>query len=135
MRKGANKMKVVMYKAIARTGNKSINQLREESEQEGIWSSDEELEIMKKAYDLVDGVEIVVVPRLDGKEDRFTLSGWPPESSPKMKEFIYQLEQDEMFGLFQDEREAFDKVWDAGDYEPQGQLSFHVSELEIVEQL
>lgn len=42
------------------------------------------------------------------------------QDKEKDKELHYLFEQDSMFGTYIDDREAFDKDWDSGDYEPDG---------------
>lgn len=128
-------MKIVLYRAVARTGHKTIEKLKEIDESRGIYASDKDIATWRKAYEIINGVEIIVGQTHFDTDRQFTLLGWPSESSAKMKEFIYLAEQDEAFGMYHDARKEFDEDWESGKYEPEGSLCFFREDLEFIEQL
>ncbi len=42
------------------------------------------------------------------------------QDDEKICDFVYQIEQDKLFGLYVNQREEFLKDWDAEEYDPAG---------------
>lgn len=79
-------------------------------------------------YSLLDGVECVVAENIFASG--FCIIG---SDDPKYKEAIYLSEQDEMGGSYINERERFDKDWDAGEYFSDESILIEKEFVEIVE--
>lgn len=77
-----------------------------------------------------DGCQVALADEFTG--DGYVLGFWNEKDNPKIKEAFYLMEQDEFFGCYVDDRDGFDKAWDAGEYEPEGSAHFEKSEVEII---
>jgi hypothetical protein len=118
-----------LYKAKLHTAGKTPEQILKGYD--GLTPSDEVVQGIIKAYNLIDGLEVVVSNSFYGK-DTYTLIIWNKSDDDKFKEFSYLLEQDPFMGTYVNEREQFDKDWDSEQYEPPGSLSFQKSDVEII---
>lgn len=118
------------YKAKLKTGGKTIEDIKKDYEG-GIGPVPDEQEIkdLKKAYDLIDGVEVMAI---EGFGDGYGIGGWNPKHDDQMKEFIYQAEQDSFFGTYRNKREEFEQDWKNDEYESSGSLRFDNEEVEIL---
>lgn len=122
---------ITLYRANLKTGGKSPEQIIESFRD--FKPSDEEIKNWIAAYDLLDGIEVVVMKSFDGKD--YCLVAWQDDDAEKIRDYIYQAEQDPMFGTYVDEREEFLNDWDSDEYEPSGSLVFSSDDVEIIEEL
>jgi hypothetical protein len=121
-----------LYKARLHTAGKTPEQLLKGYD--GSTPSDEVVQGIIKAFNLIDGLEVLVSNSFYGK-DIYTLFLWNEADDDKFKKFSYLLEQDPFMGTYVDEREQFEKDWYSDKYEPPGSLSFQTSDIEIIEQI
>jgi hypothetical protein len=121
-----------LYKAKLHTAGKTPEQILKCYD--GLTPSDEVVQGIIKAYNLIDGLEILVSNSFYGK-DIYTLFLWNKADDEKFKEFSYLLEQDPYMGTYVNEREQFEKDWDSEQYEAPGSLSFQKEDVEIIQQV
>ena len=98
-------------KAILHTGGKTDEQILKGG---GMVRVDD-IEMIRAYMDAWDGVEVFVMPSCDG--DGYAMVGWDEsdvEINARVKEAIYLMEQDPVFGAYFDEREQFDHDWREG---------------------
>ncbi len=119
------------YKAKLKTGEKTFDQVKNEFE--GPEPSTEDIQNWLNAYRLIDGIEIIVMDSWAG--DGYCLVSWQEKDADTFKEFIYQIEQDSMFGTYIDDREEFIKDWESDEYCPSGSIVFSENDVEIIEVL
>lgn len=122
-------MKFKLFKAKLCTGGKTADDIISEHEGD---VTEKEIQEWIKAYNLIDGKEIIVA---DIRDDRYTFFSWLDEDDAAFRDFIYQAEQDDFFGTYLDDREEFLKDWKEGRYEPTGSLGFDKNDVEIIEEL
>lgn len=124
-------MKLTLYKARLKTSGKSPEQIKSEFEG-GVGPEPSETEIQGwiKANDLIDGLEVVVTKNFLG--DGFLLASWDKEDDEKIRDYVYQVEQDPFFGTYFNERNGFLKDWKEDEYEPTGSLNFDEKDVEII---
>lgn len=122
------KQKVTLYKAILHTDGFTVDE-KDAQEKE---YSEEELKIITDYMQAWDGVRVTVSALLPGE---FSVVGWPPEEDEKVKNAIYLMEQDPVFGMYVDDRERFDADWAAGEWEPSGSIVFSPAMVEIIGEL
>lgn len=118
-----------IFRAILHTKGKT----KQDIEADGNKYSEEEIKIITEYMDAWDGVEVYV--GIDFSGEGYLLAGWPEESDCRVKEAIYLMEQDTVFGSYRGDREGFDKVWELGEYEPDGMMCFDKGDVEILEKL
>lgn len=123
-------MKFRMYKAKFTTGDKTVEEIKENFS--GPISNKEAAE-WKEVFELISGAEVIVTNSFT--RERYSIIGWPEESEEKIKELIYLAEQDMYFGTYQNEREQFMKDWAAGTYEPAGSLALDEEDIEVIKEL
>jgi hypothetical protein len=129
---GMEKLKIDLYKVRLHTAGKTSEQILKTYE--GLKPSDEVVQGIIKAFNLIDGLGVVVSNSFYGK-DTYTLIIWNKSDDDKFKEFSYLLEQDPFCGTYVNDREQFEKDWDSEQYEPPGSLSFLTSDIEIMEKI
>jgi hypothetical protein len=128
----SEKLQIDIFRAKLHTAGKTPEQiLRSYGEP---LPSEEVVQGIIKAYNLIDGLEVVVSNSFYGK-DTYTLIIWNKSDDDKFREFIYLLEQDPFCGTYVNEREKFEKDWDSEEYEPPGSLSLQASDIEIIEEV
>lgn len=127
-------MKIKLYKARLKTGGKTEEQIKADFNDSFGEATKEDMERYKKSMDMVDGQEIIVMQSFYDKE-YYSMASWQEKDDDVWREFIYLQEQDPIFGTYVDDREKFLKVWEAGEYEPMGALSFSKDDVEIIEEL
>ncbi|GIN97843.1 hypothetical protein J6TS1_37130 [Siminovitchia terrae] len=66
-----------------------------------------------------------------GFSDGFVLGCLQDEDDEKVRDFIYQAEQDEMFGTYIDQRDEFLRDWESEEYSPTGSLVFKEEDVEV----
>ncbi|MFD2628808.1 hypothetical protein [Oceanobacillus kapialis] len=120
-------MKVLKVKLT--TANKTDDQIKARYDAE---ISQKEIENFKTAFDLVDGLEIGVIPS-QFDEGSYVVVGWHKDNDHIMRDFVYHMEQDPYFGSYVDDREAFLEDWNNNEYEPAGSLSFEKEDIEVLE--
>lgn len=118
-----------ILKAKLRTGGKTRDQIISEFEGD---INEEEIKAWQHAYNLIDGKEIVVAQLF---KDRYTPVSWLVEDDAAFRDFIYQVEQDDWFGTYGNERQEFLKDWENEEYEPSGSLSFCKDDVEIIKRI
>ncbi|MFL0365351.1 hypothetical protein ACH0BF_20295 [Pseudobacillus sp. 179-B 2D1 NHS] len=130
-----NQRTIKLYRAKLHTGGKTPEQIKSSFNGpfDGPEPSNEEIQVWSKAYDLADGLEVIVKKSWTGND--YSLIAWDDTDDEKIREFIYQVEQDGMFGTYVDEREEFIKDWESGEYCPAGSLLFNEKDVEIIEEL
>lgn len=84
--------------------------------------TDEQLQAFLEAYQALHGVECAGI-QFSLKEGNWTIAGWEEKDADKFRDWIYQIEQDDMFGQYIDDYECFLKDWEAGEYEPMASWS------------
>jgi hypothetical protein len=126
-----NQLTLNLYKAKLHTGGKTPEQIK--SDFDGPEPNEKEIQNWIKAYDLIAGIEVAVMKSRSGSG--YCLVSWQKKDDEKIRDFIYQVEQDEMFGTYVNEREEFIKDWDSGEYSPAGSLVFNSEDVEIIEEL
>lgn len=125
-----------LFKAKFTTAGKTLEQLK--GEYTDFPPTDDKLQALLDAYRNLDGVEVIVYERNFIGCDNYGVFAWDEDnklSAEKMREFHYQMEQDDMFGQYVDEREEFLADWESGDYSPAGSLAFEKPDIEIIEEL
>lgn len=123
------------FKARLKTGGKTPEQILADYEgpgQIGKKPDANEVEALIKAFNGIDGIELIVMKSFNGN---YVPASWKNEDDEKMMEFVYQAEQDPFFGTYIDEREEFIKDWKSDEYEPAGTLVFDSEDVEIIEEL
>lgn len=80
--------------------------------------SDEKLQAFLEAYQALHGVECAGIS-FHYKEGNWSLAGWDAKDDVKFRDWIYQIEQDDMFGQYINDYERFYKDWEADNYEPE----------------
>lgn len=123
--------KIKIYKAKLKTANKTDAQIRSEF---NIAISQGEVDRYKEMMNAVDGIEIGIMPSFHS-EDSYLVVGWDEAVDEKMREFVYQAEQDPMFGTYIDRREEFLADWKSGEYEPPSAMAFQKCDVEILEDI
>jgi len=121
-----------LFKAKLKTGNKTKAQLI--SEYEGETPTEEELQAYLKGYHLINGLEVVVTPSIFSPSE-YHLGLWDDKDDEKIREFIYAIEQDPMFGTYIDSYEEFINDWKNGNYNPAGSIVFQEGDVEIIEEI
>ena len=116
-----------LYKAILHTAGFKI-----EMDENGSNHTEEEKEIAEKYMAAWDGVHVTVSNFVPGE---YSVVGWPPEEEEKVKNAIYCMEQDRVFGMYIDDPEGFTKDWEAGTWEPSGSVVFPPAMVEILGEL
>lgn len=119
------------YNAKLKTGNKTDEQIKSTFDVE---VSQKEIEFYRKAYDLIDGLEIIVANSLL-VDTYMTLVAWDENDLDIWRDFVYYVEQDPYFGTYVNDRGGFVKDWESGEYEPSGSIYFAHDDLEILKQL
>lgn len=79
------------------------------------------------------GIEVVVLK--SQISDGYCLVAWDKKDDMKMRDFIYQIEQDPFFGTYVNEHEEFLKDWESKEYEPCASFTFETKDVEIIEKL
>lgn len=128
-------MDISVFKAVLHTAGKIKESILEQAKKDN-WIediTDTDIENIIKYYDLFDGSMVNVAESFDSSG--YTLLGWEKESEEKVKEAIYIMEQDEVFGIYKDDREGFEKIWDSGDYYPDASITFAKDDVEIIERV
>lgn len=120
---------IKILKVKLTTANKTDDQIKEKYDTE---VSQNEIENFKAAFNLVDGLEIGVMPS-QFEEGSYVVTGWHENDDHIMREFVYYMEQDPYFGSYVDDREAFLEDWNNNEYEPAGSLSFEEEDIKVLE--
>lgn len=124
-------MDITLWNAKVNTRNMTDEQARENF---GDTTPQEEITRFKKAMQSVDGLEIIVTNSFIFRDD-YVLVSWKQEDDDKWRDFIYEMEQDSMFGTYCDDREGFLQDWKDGKYEPEGSLNFEQDNLIIMSEV
>ncbi|GAA5417956.1 hypothetical protein Pryu01_03034 [Paraliobacillus ryukyuensis] len=125
-------MNITLWNAKVNTKDMTEEQARNNFDGD---ASPEEITRFKKAMQSVDGLEVVVTESFTGYGDGYVLLSWKQEDDDKWREFIWEMEQDPFFGAYCDDREGFLEVWNAGEYEPPGSMTFESDYLTIMSEL
>ena len=120
-----------LFHAKLNTGGKTAEQIKNEFE--GYAPSNEEVQRWIKAYDLINGLEVVVMASM--RENSYSLVGWDEKDDDKFREYTYLVEQDPLFGSYIDNYEGFIADWGMDEYCSSVSLCFDGSDLEIIERL
>lgn len=104
----------------------------------GIIDGDEELngtdyELWKSIETFMDGeIALVIENSEEGKRyGEYVFLGL--KDKEKDKELFYMMEQDSLFGAYNNDREAFNSVWESGEYEPCGYIYMGEKRLEFIQ--
>lgn len=127
-KKKEKKQKVVLYRAILHTSGFTVDEKDAEEKE----YSKEELKIITDYMAAWDGVKVTLSNLIPGE---YSVVGWPPEEDERVKNAIYLMEQDPVFGMYVNERERFEADWAAGDWEPSGSIIFSPNMVEILGEL
>ncbi|MGX9756212.1 hypothetical protein ACWYRQ_08030 [Clostridioides difficile] len=93
--------------------------------------SEEGLKNTLKYYNLIDGLEVIVVKFAD----EYCLANYNEEDRKIIMEAHYLLEQDEYTGCYINEYERFKKDWENGNCDGEACMVFLDDEVEIIEKL
>lgn len=125
-----------LFKAKFKTARKTLDQLKQEYTDS--LPSDEKLSALLESYRNLDGIEVVVYERNFIGDNNYGIFAWDEGDKSvddKIRDFIYQTEQDDMFGQYVNDRVNFLKDWKSGDYSPAGSIAFEKYDIEITEEL
>lgn len=90
---------------------------------------DQDYPLWAKIAEYMDGeIGLVAESSLDG---HYVFLGL--KNGEKNKELFYMREQDGMIGTYIDDRDRFEKDWDSGEYEPDGNLYLEAKYVELLE--
>lgn len=120
--------KIKLYKGILHTADFTEEMAKAEDQN----YSDEEIKIITDYMQAWDGAHVTLSNLLP---EEYSVVGWPPEEDEKVKNAIYLMEQDPVFGMYVDGRERFDADWAAGEWEPSGSIVFSPAMVEIIGEL
>lgn len=127
-------MNIKPIKAMLHTAGKTDEEILKQS---GLISP-EEIPKARKIIEAWDGIEVIVDATLINEQIRqYALIGWDEqdcEIDGRIKEVIYLMEQDPMFGTYVDDRERFELDWAEKRYEPAGSIVFEPEDIEILEE-
>ena len=116
-----------LFKGILHTAEYTEEMARAEDQN----YSEEEIQIITEYMQAWDGVRVTLSNFVEGE---YSVVGWPPEEEEKVKNAIYLMEQDRMFGQYVDDPERFVADWEAGNWEPSGSIVFSPAMVEIIEE-
>lgn len=120
-----------MYKAKLKTAGKTVEEVL--ATYDSMKPSQEEVENTIASFNLIDGLVVGVLgPTVGGG---YALAGWDSDADAKIRDFIYQAEQDEFFGSYINERDQFLEDWDSENYDPGASLSFAAEDIQILEEI
>lgn len=120
--------KIKLYKGILHTADFTEEMTKAEDQN----YSEEEIKIITDYMQAWDGAHVTLSNLLP---EEYSVVGWPPEEDEKVKNAIYLMEQDPVFGMYVDDRERFDADWAAGEWEPSGSIVFSPAMVEIIGEL
>lgn len=120
--------KIKLYKGILHTADFTEEMAKAEEQN----YSEEEIKITTDYMQAWDGAHVTLSNLLP---EEYSVVGWPPEEDEKVKNAIYLMEQDPVFGMYVDDRERFDADWAAGEWEPSGSIVFSPAMVEIIGEL
>lgn len=120
--------KIKLYKGILHTADFTEEMAKAEDQN----YSEEEIKIITDYMQAWDGAHVTLSNLLP---EGYSVVGWPPEEDEKVKNAIYLMEQDPVFGMYVDDRERFDADWAAGEWEPSGSIVFSPAMVEIIGEL
>lgn len=120
--------KIKLYKGILHTADFTEEMAKAEDQN----YSDEEIKIITDYMQAWDGAHVTLSNLLP---EEYSVVGWPHEEDEKVKNAIYLMEQDPVFGMYVDDRERFDADWAAGTWEPSGSIVFSPAMVEIIGEL
>lgn len=120
--------KIKLYKGILHTDDFTEEMAKAEDQN----YSEEEIKIITDYMQAWDGAHVTLSNLLP---EEYSVVGWPPEEDEKVKNAIYLMEQDPVFGMYVDDRERFDADWAAGEWEPSGSIVFSPAMVEIIGEL
>lgn len=120
--------KIKLYKGILHTADFTEEMAKAEDQN----YSEEEIKIITDYMQAWDGAHVTLSNLLP---EEYSVVGWPPEEDEKVKNAIYLMEQDPVFGMYVDDRERFDADWEAGEWEPSGSIVFSPAMVEIIGEL
>lgn len=120
--------KIKLYKGILHTADFTEEMAKAEEQN----YSEEEIKIITDYMQAWDGAHVTLSNLLP---EEYSVVGWPPEEDEKVKNAIYLMEQDPVFGMYVDDRERFDADWAAGEWEPSGSIIFSPAMVEIIGEL
>ncbi|MBO5484856.1 MAG: hypothetical protein J5979_06575 [Lachnospiraceae bacterium] len=120
--------KIKLYKGILHTADFTEEMAKAEDQN----YSEEEIKIITDYMQAWDGAHVTLSNLLP---EEYSVVGWPPEEDEKVKNAIYLMEQDPVFGMYVDDRERFDADWAAGEWEPSGSIVFSPAMVEIIGEL
>lgn len=120
--------KIVLYRGILHTDGFYVDE-KDAAEKR---YSEEEIKIITDYMQAWDGVHITLSHLLP---EEYSVVGWPPEEDEKVRNAIYLMEQDPVFGMYVNDRERFDADWAASTWEPSGSIVFSPAMVEIIGEL
>lgn len=118
-----------------KTADKQLSEIKEKIEGDNL-PSEQQLQALLKAYHALDGVKVMVIPFNQDGANCYTLAMWDEETAAveePIREFFYQMEQDELFGQYINERDEFLRDWESEDYSAAGAIVFTEQEIDIIE--
>lgn len=120
--------KYSIYKVKLKT-KRTLEQVRNQSVD--FEYSEEGLKDAFRYYNLIDGLEVIVVKF----GDEYCLANFNEEDRKIIMEAHYLLEQDEYTGCYINEYERFKRDWENGNCDGEASMVFSDDEVEIIEKL
>lgn len=122
-----------ILKGRFKTGGKTIDEIRNQHANQNL--KVEELENIKKAYEILDGVELYLSLWDYDNEETYHLHSWDDEVNEKMMVATYYFEQVSFSTRYLNNREKFIKDWKNNKYKPMGSLCFEKEDVEVLEMI
>lgn len=119
-----------------KTGGKTIQEIREKNKGQGMVYRD--FENIKKTYDILDGVVLLLSLWDYDKHASYHLHNWDPADDERMMTAFYYAEQYHPFRDMRPYRNDFEKFkadWTAGTYDPGSAFTFDPADVEEIETL
>lgn len=120
-----------VIKCRLKTGGKSIAELQERYEGEGLTHGD--LENIQQANKLFDGIVLFLSQWDYDKHKSYHLYEWEEEHDEKIMMAIYYLEQADPNTQYKDKLEDFQKDWKTEEYDPGCAFCFDPQDVEEIE--
>ncbi len=109
------------------TGGRSIDDLRKRYTGDGL--TYREYESLKRAFDLFDGLEIVLSPKQYPGWTGYRVCWWDGNDE-KLMNAVYELEQIHPQPQYKEDRDAFVADWKGGKYDAGMTIVFHTEDVE-----
>ena len=113
------------------TAGKEVKDYRQELKGQGFTTN--QFKHMKKADELWDGLELWVSMWNYDNHESWHLWNWKKEDDSRVMLAMYEAEQYNPFGGYEEDFEGFKADWEAGNYDPGCTYTFPLSAVEVLE--